>query len=110
MALGQGPRRPPGERTGRRTGPGGDAREGLSEQSLHPAVPSDACLTVWSNCVRKSVMEPNPEAESDDTPLFVDLALFDGIVVRRVIAYGIDVLLLAVLGGIAALLLGFLGL
>lgn len=60
--------------------------------------------------MRNSVMEAKPDSDTDDTPLFVDLALFDGIMLRRVIAYAIDVLLLAVLGGIAALFLGFLGL
>lgn len=43
------------------------------------------------------------------SPLFVDPALFDGVVIRRVFAYLIDVLLIAVLGAIAAALLGLIG-
>jgi len=44
-----------------------------------------------------------------EEPLFIDPRLFQGVALRRIFAYGIDVLLIALLGGIAALVLGLLG-
>jgi uncharacterized RDD family membrane protein YckC len=40
---------------------------------------------------------------------FVDPLLFEGVVIRRIVAYLLDVLLIAVLGLVAAALLGLLG-
>ena len=39
----------------------------------------------------------------EDEPLFINPALFEGVALRRIFAYGIDVLLIAMLGGIVAL-------
>lgn len=46
----------------------------------------------------------------EDEPLFVEPAFFQGVALRRIFAYAIDVLLIAVLGGLAAILLGIVGL
>lgn len=45
----------------------------------------------------------------EDEPLFINPALFEGVALRRIFAYAIDVLLIAMLGGIAAVLLGMIG-
>lgn len=49
-------------------------------------------------------------ATGGDGLRFVDPTLFEGIVVRRIVAYLLDVLLIALLGAVAAALLGLVGL
>ena len=50
-----------------------------------------------------------PVSYSEEEPLFIDPALFEGVALRRIFAYAIDVLLIAMLGGIVALVLGMIG-
>lgn len=52
---------------------------------------------------------PSEPGRAAERLLFVEPALFEGMVVRRVLAYFLDVLLIAVLGVVAAALLGLLG-
>lgn len=50
------------------------------------------------------------ETDPDPTGLrFLDPALFEGLVIRRILAYLLDVLLIAVLGVVATALLGLVG-
>lgn len=52
---------------------------------------------------------PSDWSAADSGLRFVEPALFEGVVIRRVLAYLLDVLMIAVLGIVAAALLGILG-
>jgi len=50
-----------------------------------------------------------PVSYREEAPLFIDPVLFQGVAMRRIFAYAIDVLLIAMLGGLAAIVLGMIG-